>query len=126
MQPSMPPAKRQRNKSNIKTVNPYHLRNDRLGTLASSLANDLEAAGSWSSFVHSFRGRSYLSEELDHLSHPAAILLREWRDQGVPVKTSAEPWSFDNKDSCVERGCHRSATEHTNFLHEEMSEFIDN
>jgi hypothetical protein len=66
-----------------------------------------------------------LADELNGVEHPAANLLREWRDNGVPVLTSSEPWSDDLKDSHVERGCHRSANEHSVFLREEMSEFID-
>ena len=85
----------------------------------------MQSAGSWESFVNAFRGESYLSPELDNLEHPAANLLREWRDHGVPAQTSSPPWSEDTKDSYVERGCHRSANEHAEFLRDEMSEFID-
>jgi hypothetical protein len=67
-----------------------------------------------------------LADELDGVEHPAANLLRDWRDNGVPVLTSSEPLSGDLKDSYVERGCHRSANEHFAFLREEMFEFIDN
>jgi hypothetical protein len=70
--------------------------------------------------------RPYLANELDGVEHPAANLLREWRDNGVPVLTSSEPWFDDLKDSHVERGCHCSADEHSVFLCKEMSEFIDN
>lgn len=72
-----------------------------------------------------FRGRSYLSTGLDTLDHPAADLLRQWRDHGVPAETTSDPWTDQELDSCVERGCHRSATEHADFLREEMSEFIE-
>ena len=63
---------------------------------------------------------------LDDIDHPAAELLREWRDNGVPANTTSDPWTAEELDSCVERGCHRSATEHSSFLREEMSEFIEN
>lgn len=115
-----------RSSSSVNKINPYELRTDRLGTLVRSLARDLDASGSWTNFVENFRGRPYLAEELDGVDHPAANLLREWRDNGVPVLTSSEPWSQELKDSHVERGCHRSADEHSVFLREEMSEFIDN
>ena len=118
------PRKRS-SKGNLATVNPYLLQSDRLGTLVRSLVSDLESAESWEDFVTSFRGRSYLADDLEKLQHPAVDLLREWRDHGVPAQTSAEPWSAATLDSYVERGCHRSATEHAQFLREEMSEFID-
>ena len=79
------------------------------------------AAASWEEFVTKFRGRSYLSPELETLDHPAAALLREWRDHGVPALTTSEPWTDQALDSCIERGCHHSATEHADFLREEMA-----
>ena len=44
----------------------------------------------------------------------------------MPALTSSPPWSIETKQACVDRGCHRSATEHASFLREEMAEFIDN
>ena len=112
-------------KPNSTPVNTNQLRTDRLGTLVAQLTTSLESAGSWEEFVTSFRGRSYLSNGLDNVNHPASTLLREWRDHGVPVLTTAEPWTTEQLDSCVARGCHKSATEHAEFLREEMSDFID-
>jgi hypothetical protein len=88
--------------------------------------HDFDAAQSWEAFVSDFRGRSYLAPDLERLPHPAAKLLSEWRDHGVPALTSSPPWSTETKQACVERGCHRSAIEHATFLREEMAEFIDN
>jgi hypothetical protein len=88
--------------------------------------HDFDAAQSWEAFVSDFRGRSYLAPDLERLPHPAAKLLSEWRDHGVPALTSSPPWSTETKQACVERGCHRSAVEHATFLREEMAEFIDN
>ena len=85
------PSKRRAPSSVTTKSNPYSLRSDRLGTLACALARDLETAESWESFVHSFRGCSYLAEVVGDLPHPAAKLLASWRDNGVPAKTSAEP-----------------------------------
>jgi hypothetical protein len=121
-----PPAIRRRTTNSINTINPLELRADRLGTLVSSLARELLCSKSWEDFILTFQGRSYLADDLDGLDHPAAGLLRHWRDHGVPAQTSAEPWSDSTKDSYIERGCHQSATEQSAFLREEMSEFIEN
>ena len=107
-------------------MNTAQLRTDRLGTLVRELTIALDSATSWEDFVNTFRGRSYLSPELEQVNHPAAALLREWRDHGVPVNTTSKPWTAEELDSFVDRGCHRSATEHADFLREEMSEFIEN
>ena len=107
-------------------VNTRQLRDDRLGTLVSELLTSYDSASSWEEFVTEFRGRSYLSPTLEELDHPAADLLREWRDHGVPSHTTAKPWTDQERDACIERGCHHSATEHAVFLREEMAEFIEN
>ena len=107
-------------------IDTLQIRNDRLGTLVRELAVAYTEAPSWESFVHEFRGRSYLSPELDNIDHPAAELLREWRDHGVPANTESLPWTEAQKDECIRRGCHQSALEHSDFLREEMAEFIEN
>lgn len=102
------------------------LRSDRLGTLVQELTALYSSSESWEDFVTGFRGPSYLSEELETLEHPASTLLAEWRDNGVPVKTTSAPWTLEQKDECVRRGCHPSAIEHGEFLREEMAEFVGN
>jgi hypothetical protein len=94
--------------------------------LVRKLTLALKNAPSWEDFVTTFRGRSYLSLKLKDVNHPAAKLLRNWRDHGVPVNTTSEPWTAEDLDSLVERGCHRLTTEHAYFLRKEMSKFIEN
>jgi hypothetical protein len=106
-------------------VNTLQLRNDCLGTLVHELTNAFTNTASWENFVAEFRGPSYLANELDNIEHPAAELLRKWRDHGVPVKTTSEPWSSDQKDACIQRGCHKSAKDHAAFVREEMAEFVE-
>ena len=44
----------------------------------------------------------------------------------MPAESSSPPWTEQQKDDCVRRGCHVSATLHADFLREEMAEFIEN
>ena len=81
------------------TLDTLNLRHDRLGTLVSELIDAFTSSPSWESFVHEFRGPSYLAPELDELDHPAADLLRQWRDEGVPVLSDSEPWTLEQKDA---------------------------
>jgi hypothetical protein len=112
-------------KKSSPSFNTTQLRNDRLGTLVRNLCESFDSAESWESFVNHFRGPSYLSPCLDDLDHPAALLLRKWRDEGVPAETKTEPWTLEQKDECINRGCHYSATEHASFLREELADFIE-
>ena len=89
------------------------------------LSSDFSSSQSWEDFVRDLRGRSYLSAGLEGVDHPAIPLLRHWRDYGVPVLSSEAPWSTETKDQCILRGCHQSATLHSDFLREEMTEFIE-
>ena len=119
-----PPARS--TKPTSKPASTKTLRNNRLGTLVQSLSQQFRQAGSWEKFVASFRGPSYLSPTLEDLPHPAAELLRTWRDEGVPAESSSPPWTDAQKEECIRRGCHTSATLHSDFLREEMAEFIEN
>ena len=128
--PVSPPRERSRDpRSSNPSSTPLdtlRLRNDRLGTLVSELVRSYQEAGSWEAFASAFRGRSCLSENLDNIEHPAADLPRKWRDEGVPAQSSSPPWTVEQKDECVRRGCHPSASLHASFLREEMAEFIEN
>ena len=97
-------------------VDTNQLHNDRLGTLVRDLVSKFANAPSWEEFVTDFRGSSYLSAELDNVGHPAAPVLRRWRDHGVPVHTTSPPWTAEQKEECIRRGCHRSANLHSDFL----------
>ena len=106
-------------------LDPHSSQRDRLGTLVSELTTAYSNSASWEDFVKNFRGRSYLSPDLHLQDHPATELLKKWRDEGVPADTSSPPWTLEQKDHCVERGCHPSANLHAEFLREEMADFID-
>ena len=112
-------------KRSSQSVDTRSIRNDRLGTLVRQLSAAYETAPSWESFVTEFRGRSYLAPMLEQLDHPAAELLCRWRNDGVPAETDSSPWTDDQKDLCIQRGCHLSAKEHSSFLRDEMAEFIE-
>ena len=90
------------------------------------LTRKLESASSWKEFVQEARGPTYLSSRLEEISHPAIPLLQRWRDKGVPAKSSSPPWTQEQKDHCIQRGCHVSAIEHQDFLRGEMTEFVEN
>ena len=113
-------------KSTSLPVDTKTVRNDRLGTLVQGLCSAYAEAPSWEDFVAKFRGRSYLSPNLQDVDHPAIPLLQHWRDHGVPVQSSSPSWTLEQKQECIQRGCHYSATEHSAFLREEFSEFIEN
>jgi len=110
---------------NTTNISTHVLRSDRLGTLVRRLSSDLSSSLSWEDFVRDLCGRSYLSAGLEGIDHPAIPLLQHWRDYGVPVLSSEDPWSVKTKDQCILQGCHQSATLHSDFLREEMTEFIE-
>ncbi len=72
--------------------------NDQLGTLVQNLSYEFSTAVSWEDFVSDFRGRSYLSPDLQDIDHPAAEVLHQWIDEGVPANTTSPPWTEDQKD----------------------------
>ena len=110
---------------NSPAVDTLQLRNDRLGTLVRDLTSAYASSQSWDLFVNELRGPSYLAPELDQVQHPATPLLVDWRDHGVPVYTTTDPWTESQKDACIQRGCHKSAKDHSDFLRDEMAEFVE-
>lgn len=65
---------------------------DRLGTLVSSMSEQLASANSWEEFVSLIHGRPYLAESIDDIVHPSRDLLVSFRDDGVPVVINAPYW----------------------------------
>ena len=43
----------------------------------------------------------------------------------MPADSTSAPWTDQEKDECVRRGCHQSANEHSEFLQEEMADFME-
>ena len=93
--------------------------------LVRELCKRFTEASSWEEFVQEFCGPSYLAQDLDDIDHPAAKLLHHWRDEGVPAETTSPAWTPEQRDACVERGCHQSANKHSAFLREEMATFME-
>jgi hypothetical protein len=92
---------------------------DDLGKSAISNARRLQRLG-WNKFVSEYRGRSSINPSVDKLQHPAAPRLKHIQKHGVPVTLSTAPWSIEQKDAAVQRGCHLSAQQHSSFLRGEM------
>ena len=53
------------------------------------------------------------------------IPLTSHAKNGVPVVTSAAPWSKKLLTQCVKQGSHQSCEEHKPFLQEEMLDFVN-
>ena len=101
------------------------LRNDRLGTLVASLTAKLDAAPDWETFVRSQQGSPFISSTIETLPHAAALHLADLRDNGVPATMADGDWTAERLDECMERGCHKSATEHRAFVRDEMADNIE-
>ena len=98
---------------------------DRLGMYVDLYRLQLASSESWSAFATAVRGRSTLSENLESFPHPAAPLLCEMRDLGVPVQCFGPEWSAERLEECLRRGSHKSASEYAEFVREEMADFCD-
>ena len=73
-------------------------------------------------FVRSQQGSPFISSTIETLPHAAALHLADLRDHGVPAAMSDGDWTAERLDECMERGCHKSATEHRAFVREEMAD----
>ena len=98
---------------------------DRLGTLLAKCTTMLADSPSWEAFVKKVHGPSSLQEGMQHLPHPAGEFLASLHQHGVPCVQSDEDWTLELLDARMERGCHRSANEHKEFIRDEMADFVE-
>ena len=101
-----------------------NLLSDELGKLVLEASQRLETAESFEDFVRLSQGPSDIHPEVEFLDHPASDLLREYRDNGVPFKTAADPWTREQLEAVLERGPHQSALEYKDFVREEFLDYV--
>ena len=77
----------------------------------------------WEAYVHSRRGRGDFAN-MATLNHPARRLLRKLQSSGAPVALSSKPWTPSRLHQALQRGPHKSANEHIDFLRDEMLEMV--
>jgi hypothetical protein len=77
----------------------------------------------WEQVVRSRRLHGDLGQL--QINHPAQRFLRHLRSCGVPVVLTTTPWDKARIQAAVNRGPHKSARDHTDFLHTEMADMID-
>lgn len=98
---------------------------DRLGTLVDNLSTALLHSPSWSSFVEQMHGPPHLKPDLQDIPHPAGAYLAHLREHGVPVIMCTEPLSPEQLKEQLDRGCHKSAQNHADFVRDEMADFVE-
>lgn len=101
------------------------LRADRLGKLVLSAIERYTHSQSWESFVQAERGLSHLSDTVQTLPHPAAPLLQLLREEGAPVDVRDPLWTPAQLLEKLQRGPHKSAIDHAEFVRDEMATFVE-
>ena len=91
-------------------------------TLFSSV-HSVSSARRWKDYVSSVISHPSISPTVGSLPHPAASYLQHLRLEGAPVDIQTPDWTLDHLDSCIQRGCHKSAQDHAEFVREEMADF---
>jgi hypothetical protein len=101
------------------------LLNDRLGKLINQSVASYSTAPTWASFVRRSRGLPHIAAHVANLPHHAAAYLEDLRRHGADVVFDTPPWTAAHMQRCLERGPHASATNHTDFVRDEMADFIE-
>lgn len=78
----------------------------------------------WKKLVTGRRQRGDFAD-MRSMRHPAKHLLQHYQSNGVPVMFHNTPWSKEKLDAAMERGPHKSANEHVEFLCEDFLDMID-
>lgn len=69
------------------------------------------------------RGRPHLARGVHRLPHRAAAYLEALRQQGAPAQVTDDPWTPHLLQERLQRGPHKSANDHVEFVREEMADF---
>jgi len=86
--------------------------------IATATANFIRST-SWEHFFDLQRDPRGDWGDIDSISHPAFHLLKHYRSHGVPVRLQSPRWPLARKLAALNRGPHKSAKEHVDFLREE-------
>ena len=92
--------------------------------MVSEAHNRLTACDSFEDFICQSRGPSDLHPNVEHIRHPAATLLQEYRDDGVDFCTSSPLWTKEQVAQALQRGAHQSAKQHLDFVREDFVDMI--
>ena len=76
----------------------------------------------WEAFIKQRQGRGDLTD-LQKLKHPAKRLLKQYK-HGVPVILKTAAWTPDQIEAALQRGPHKSALEHAQFLWNEFGDMV--
>ena len=99
-------------------------RSEQLGKLVAKHVSVLQSTD-WFDFILRVRKRNCLHPHVGMLPHPASPLLDDLCTYGAPATFSTPPWTVEQNDAAVARGCHKSATDYQGFLEQEMVDFIN-
>jgi hypothetical protein len=70
------------------------------------------------------RGRSNFDPNVKTLNHKAARLLDHLHTRGANVTLLTPPWTEERRKETLQRGPHKSADKHAEFLREELLDFV--
>ena len=96
----------------------------KLGALVTATVRNLRAAPNWETFVRQRHGPSHLRDDPQDLPHPVGPFPASPKEHGVPVAFDNKPWSLEEMDRVIKKGCHPAAQKHASFITEEMLDGI--
>jgi len=98
---------------------------DALDNLVRAATDNFLRSNTWTDFFDRQRDPRGDWSNLRGLQHPAGHLLRHYQRLGVPVKMTTKQWTNGQKTAALQRGPHKSAKEHVDFLREEFTSMME-
>ena len=105
-------------------VSPIKGHDDELQRLIDEAARNFQQSTTWKEFFDKQRDPRGDWGEVETLPHPAATLLSNYKRDGVPVEMLGEQWSRGQKTAALERGSHKSARQHREFLRGKYTDMV--
>jgi hypothetical protein len=82
------------------------------------------ASSGFEELVNIRRGKSDFGLDVKNVNHKAGRYLDHLKKQGANVALQTPPWSLERLEETIKRGPHKSSEEHSEFLFEELLDFV--
>jgi hypothetical protein len=105
----------------IQSVRPHERLSDKLGIIIDVAVDSFNQSSSWEEFVSKSRHTCDIAPGVQHIDHPAATILHQYKKRGVPVIMNTAQWPAAKIDSTIKRRPHKSALKELLFLRQEFA-----
>jgi hypothetical protein len=108
-------------KPNSQSGRPHESVSDELGAIIDVAIDSFNQSSSWEEFVSKSRHTCVIAPGVQHIDHPAATILHQYKKFLVTVIMKTAQWPAAKIDNTIKRGPHKSVLKELLFLWQEFA-----